>query len=157
MSVQNLVMMAGLAIATRGFRIAIKSHRELAALEEFHARYGLRLANIDVARTRLAGRYLAELKAGRGDDQTTISDLRAESDRIQQDLQKIVDEVIADKDIGIESLRKAVASKELAESDLPTELLTRSFNLPRRVGLQRASGEAMYTYEFGAPNRWQND
>jgi hypothetical protein len=150
MTATNIVMMVGLAVLYRPIGQAVQNRAELKALEKFHARYGERVAGISLRRTRLAQRYMNELAAGRGDDQTVIADLRAESQKIEADLKKLIDEVLADKEIGIENLRKALAVKAIEAADISSDLLTRSFQLPRHTGLRRAGGEAMYTFEFGA-------
>lgn len=150
MSLENLVMLAGIAIASGAVTRAIHSHRQLRALETFNGRYGTRLASIEISRSQLRERMRAELAAGRGDDATVSADLRAEAEALNTRLREIIEEVRGDAEIGLQELRNALADRTLDTAAVGGELLARSLGLAERVGLQRAGGENLYTYEAEA-------
>lgn len=150
MSVQNLVMLAGIALASGSVTRAIHRHRELRALETFNARYGARLVDIELARSRLRSRFAAELAAGRGDDPAVTAELRAEAEALNARLNELVEEVRSDATIGIAELRSALADRTIDRASVGGELLARTLGVAERVGLQRAGGANLYTYEAGA-------
>jgi hypothetical protein len=150
MSVQNLVMLAGIALASGAVTRAIHRHRELRALETFNTRYGTRLADIELARSQLRTRFAAELAAGRGDDPNVTAELRAEAEALNARLRDLVEEVRSDATIGIAELRSALADRAIDRAAVGGELLARTLGVAERVGLQRAGGANLYTYEAGA-------
>lgn len=150
MSVQNLVMLAGIAVASRAVTRAIHRHRELRALEAFNARYGARVAAIELARSQLRTRFAAELAAGRGDDANATAALRAEAEALNARMRDLVEEVRNDPAIGIAELRSALADRAIDRAAVGGELLARTLGVAERVGLQRAGGANLYTYEAGA-------
>src|SRR5690606_29860210 len=147
---QNLVMLAGIAVASRAVTRAIHSHRQLRALENFNARYGARVAAIELARTELRTRFAAELAAGRGDDANVTAELRAEAEALNARMRDLVEEVRNDPAIGIAELRSALADRAIDRAAVGGELLARTLGVAERVGLQRAGGANLYTYEAGA-------
>lgn len=150
MSVDNLIMLAGVAVASGTVVNAIRGRTQLRALENFHARYGLRLAVIDIARTRLTNRLRSELIAGRGNDTAVVEALRAEAGDLNTRLRELIEEVKADSSIGIAELRSALADRAIDAAAVGGDLLSRSLDLPERVGLRRAGGANLYSYESGA-------
>ncbi|MBL8398435.1 MAG: DUF4157 domain-containing protein [Candidatus Accumulibacter sp.] len=150
MSVDNLIMLAGVAVASGTVVRAIRGRQQLRALENFHGRYGMRLALIDIARTRLANRLRSELVAGRGNDTAVVDALRAEAEDLNTRLRDLIEEAKADPGIGIAELRIALADRAIDAAAVGGDLLTRSLDLPERVGLRRAGGATLYSYEMGA-------
>ncbi|HPT49677.1 MAG TPA: DUF4157 domain-containing protein [Accumulibacter sp.] len=150
MSVDNLIMLAGVAAASGTVVRAIRGRQQLRALENFNARYGLRLATIEIARTRLTNRLRSELAAGRGDDAAVVDALRTEAEDLDTRLHDLIEEAKADSSIGIAELRTALADRAIDAAAVGGDLLSRSLDLPERVGLRRAGGANLYSYEMGA-------
>jgi hypothetical protein len=150
MSVESLVMLAGIAVVSRSVTRAIHSHQQLRALENFHTRYGLRLATVEISRAQLLNRFRSELAAGRGDDAAVVEELRAEAEKLNKDLLAILDEARADPALGAEELRTALTDSTIDTASIGGELLARSLNLPEAVALRRAGGLNFYSYEVGA-------
>jgi hypothetical protein len=150
MSVDSLIMLAGIALASGSVVRTIRSHQQLRALETFRARYGPRLALIEIGRTRLTNRLRTELAAGRGDDATLAAALRADAEDLNNRLRALVEEAKADTSIGMAELRTALADRAIDAAAVGGDLLARSLDLPERVGLRRAGGVNLYTYDMGA-------
>jgi hypothetical protein len=150
MSAESLVMLAGIAVATRGFARYVQARQQLHALEALHQGYGSQLAEIDVARRRLTLEFRDELAAGRGDDQATIDRLRAEAEAIEVQLDELLAQIRADPAIGVEALRTAMADLAANQATIGGELLSRSLGLADQVSLRRSGGDNQYTYSFGA-------
>jgi len=150
MSVDNLVMLAGVALASGTVVRSIRGRQQMQALENFNARYGARLATIEIARLRLGNRLRSELLAGRGEDAAVIAELRSEAEALNERLRTLIDEARADPGIGMAELRTALADRAIDAAAVGGDLLSRSLDLPERVGLRRAGGANLYSYEMGA-------
>ena len=150
MSVDSLIMLAGIAVASGSVVRTIRSQQQLRALETFHARYGTRLALVEIGRTRLSNRLRTSLGAGQGDDPVLAAELRAEAEDLNNRLRALVDEAKADTSIGMAELRTALADRAIDAAAVGGDLLARSLDLPERVGLRRAGGVNLYTYDMGA-------
>jgi hypothetical protein len=149
MSVESLVMLAGMAVVSRSVGNMISSQRELRALETFHAKYGAQLAEISAGRARLTETLRAELQAGHGDNPAVLDPLRAQAADLDARLRAIVDAVRADQSIGVDGLRKAMAAMAAKQAEVGGDLLTKSLELPERVSLRHGGTASQYTYEAG--------
>jgi hypothetical protein len=147
--VESLVMYAALSVTARSVSNAIHSRRQLRALEQFHAKYGTDLAAIEAGRARLTDALRSAYASGKGDDPAVIEPLRKQAAELDAKLRATVDAVRGDREVGPDALRKAMADLAAEQAAISGELLTKSFELPERVGLQRGGGTSQYTYEAG--------
>ncbi|WP_203781029.1 eCIS core domain-containing protein [Paractinoplanes rishiriensis] len=149
MALESLVMYAALSVTARSVSNMIGSRRQLAALERFHAKYGTDLAQIEAGRAKLAEQMRTALASGKAEDPAVIEPLRKQAAELDAKLRTIVESVRGDTAIGADALRKAMGDLAQEQAAISGELLTRSFELPERVGLQRGGGLSQYTYEAG--------
>ena len=150
MALESLVMYAALSVTAHSVSKMISSQKQLAALERFHAKYGIDLAQIETGRAKLAEEMRTALASGKGDDPAVIEPLRQQAVALDAKLRTIVESVRGDSVIGADPLRKAMGDLAEAQAAISGELLTKSFELPERVGLQRGGGTSQYTYEVGS-------
>ncbi len=146
MAVEGLVLYAFLARTYGGAPQRGTRPGRLAVLETLYEKYGDHLEAVEVARNKLANRIAEELRAGRGDDPGVRQTVESEAKALDDELQRLIDEIGRDPEVGERRLRAALSAAPVRTEEMGAELLTRSFDLAPDVALRQTGGEAQFTY-----------
>jgi hypothetical protein len=148
-SAESVVMLAGIAVASRSVSRLAASQQRMRAIEVLQNKHGAQLTELVSARLRLTAQMRSEIVSGRGDDPATVERLRKEAEKLDAQLSALVESVRKDPAIGIEALRNAMGDLAQRQGEIGGDLLTQTLELPERVALRHAGGERQYTYEAG--------
>lgn len=124
--------------------------RRFERLERLHAKYGPRFERIEESRQHLEERVGEELKSEHAQDQAADQSLKDEGASLDKQLEELVNEINVDKEIDVDKLKTELSDPSLQTPEVAEELLAEKFDVAPETGLQRAGGEAEFTYEPGA-------
>ena len=125
------------------------SHSRLKILETLHSKYADRITGIEEARNRLAQRIYEDLQAARTVTDDEAASLKKDQQEVEDTLNKLVGDVIQDGDIDRKALANELADASLHTPEAQSQALTESLNLAREAQVQRAGGEAQFTFANG--------
>lgn len=158
MSGQNLVILAGLTLATAPLGPVMESvraggerigSRGMATLQALRARYGGRTRSIEAQRTRLEERVSARMADERPLEADEIADFESEAAILNEGIDGFVQEVMGDPAIDLSGLRTDLSSLSSVVQSTPLPELLQSMGIEPVLDVRATGDPATWTMAAG--------
>jgi hypothetical protein len=148
MTTEAVLLMAGVALGSRGAQRWLQARKQASALTIFYREYGWRYEALDSLRSTLSDRVAKAEDAGKGNDQAEVDSAKADAKTLEQKIQELLDAALKDKRFDVAQIRKELNELREAAPDVAANLISDTLGIPAEAGVRRPSS-ASYTYSNG--------
>ena len=153
MTSDNILMLAALTAGMRAMTALRGTAAAPTALGRFHSKYGGRFEVLDAGRRALEERLMELGKETGPVPKEKVDEIRDKARVFEEELNKVLDEAKADKDVDLAKIREELKAAGKAAPEGASELLEREVGIlsaGESVGLRGAGGPRSFSYKWGS-------